>query len=112
MQLSDLKTVLAGVLPGKVTYYMWPVNESPALPFICFYATGADNFGADNIVYHSNTPVRIELYEELKDLALEGQLEAAFTASELFWTREETYIDDEHCYMIIYEVTIHGREQG
>lgn len=106
MQISDLKTVLLSVLPNKVTYRSWPVNQAPQLPFICFFATGSDNFGADNIVYHSRTPIQIELYEELKDLTLEGQLETALNDAGLFWNRQETYLDDEKCYMMIYEVTI------
>lgn len=108
MTLADLMTKLDLVLHGKVTYRSWPVGEAPQLPFICFMATGSDNFGADNIVYHSRTPVRIELYEVSKDLTLEGQLEAALTDAGLFWEREETYLDDEKCYEIIYEVTLNG----
>lgn len=108
MTLKELKTVLLGVLPEKVTYRAWPVGDAPKLPYICYFSTGSDNFAADNIVYHSGTPVRIELYEELKDLTLEGQLEAALTAAGIFWERDETYINDERCYMIIYEVSIHG----
>lgn len=108
MTLEALKQVLAGVLPDKVTYRAWPVGEAPQLPYICYMATGSDNFAADNIVYHSATPVRIELYEELKDLTLEGQLEAALTGAGIYWDRDETYIDDERCYLIIYEVEING----
>ena len=108
MTLSELKQLLTGVLPDKVTYRAWPVNEAPQLPYICYFATGSDNFAADNIVYHSATPVRVELYEETKDLTLEGQLEAALTAAGIYWDREETKIDDERCYLIIYEVEING----
>lgn len=108
MTLADLKTVLEGVMPDKVTYRTWPVGEGPQLPYVCYFATGSDNFAADNIVYHSATPVRIELYEELKDLTLEGQLEVALTGAGIYWNRDETYIDDERCYLIIYEVKING----
>lgn len=108
MQLSDLATLLERTLPNKVTYRSWPVAKAPQLPFICFMATGADNFAADNVVYHSATPVRIELYTALKDLAQEQTLEAALTNAGIFWERDETYIDTEHVYLIIYEVTING----
>lgn len=108
MTLSELKQLLAGVLPDKVTYRAWPVGEAPQLPYICYFATGSDNFAADNIVYHSSTPVRIELYEDLKDLILEGEIEDALNGAGLYWVREETYIDDERCHLIIYEVEING----
>lgn len=108
MQLSDLKSILEGVLPDGVVYRNWPVGEAPPLPYICYMATGSDDFAADNINYYSGTPVRIELYEETKSLTLEQQLEAALTTAGIFWSRDETYIDTEKCNLLIYEVTIHG----
>lgn len=108
MTLSELKQLLAGVLPDKVTYRAWPEGEAPQLPYICYFATGSDNFAADNIVYYSSTPVRIELYEDLKDLTLEGEVEDALNGAGLYWDRDESYIDDERCYLIIYEVEING----
>lgn len=108
MTLAQLKEILEGVLPGKVTYRSWPVGDAPQLPYICYFSTGSDNFAADNIVYHSGTPVQIELYEETKSLTQEEALQTALTSAGIYWDREETYIDDERCYMIIYEVSIHG----
>lgn len=108
MTLKNLAEVLGAVLPDKVAYEAFPVGEAPDLPYIAYMATGSDNFAADNVVYFSKTPVRIELYERLKDLALEGRLETALTSAGLFWERDETYISDEGCYLIIYEVTING----
>ena len=108
MTLTELKAVLESAMPDKVTYRAWPVNEAPQLPYICYFATGSDNFGADNIVYHSATPVRIELYEETKNLTTEGTFESALTSAGIYWDRDETYLDDERCYLIIYEVTING----
>lgn len=117
MTLALLRTLLDGVLPGKVAYYAFPEGEAKPLPFICYYSTGSDNFGADNVVFHSNTPARIELYEKTKDftlpnqlITLEKQLEDALTASSLFWEREETYVESERCFLIIYEVTLNGRK--
>ena len=108
MTLSELFTVLDGVLPGKVAYYSWPVGEAPPLPFICYFSTGTENFGADNIVYHSGTNIRIELYTEQKDQATEASLQAALTSAGLFWTREDLFLNDERCFETIYEVTING----
>lgn len=108
MTLSELKTLLNTVLPDKVAYYAFPPKEAPLLPYITFYMTGSDNFGADNIVYHAATPVRIELYEALRDSTTEGSLESALTKAGLYWTRDDAYIDDEKCYELIYEVHTHG----
>lgn len=108
MTIAQLKTVLNTVLPGKVTFYAWPVGEAPQLPYICYYSTGSDNFAADNVVYSSRRPVRIELYTETKDLATEAAVEQALTASGIYWDRDESYIDDEQVYLTIYEVEING----
>ena len=108
MTLQELNTALSAVLPGKVVYNAWPVGEAPALPFICYFSTGSDNFAADNIVFNSSRPVRIELYTKQKDLATEAALEAKLTHEGIYWTRDESYIDDEKVFLTVYEVTING----
>ena len=108
MTLQELNTALSAVLPGKVVYNAWPVGEAPALPYMCYYSTGADNFGADNKVYNSNRNVRIELYTRSKDLTTEAALEAKLGLSGLYWTRDESFIDDEKVFLTVYEVQING----
>lgn len=108
MTLAELNTTLSAVLPGRIVYNAWPVGEAPPLPYVCYYSTGSDNFAADNVVYDSNRPVRIELYTRSKDLTTEAAVEAALTGAGIYWTRDESYIDDEKVFMTIYEVTING----
>lgn len=108
MNITQLAALLDSILPGKVTYYAWRVGDAPPLPYICYYSTGSDNFAADNIVYHSRRPVRIELYTKTKDLATEAAVEQALTAAGIYWDRDESYIDDEQVYLTIYEVEING----
>ena len=106
MTLAELNTTLSAVLPGRIVYNAWPVGEAPPLPYVCYYSTGSDNFAADKVVYDSNRPVRIELYTRSKDLATEAAVEAALTGAGIYWSRDESYIDDEKVYLTIYEVTI------
>lgn len=106
MTLSELKTALSAVLPDKVIYNAWPIGEAPPLPYICYYSTGAANFAADNVVYNSDRDVRIELYAKNKDTDTEAAIEAALNGAGLYWTRDESYINDEKVYLTIYEVTI------
>lgn len=108
MTLAELKTLLAGVLPGKVAYDHFPVDEAPAVPYITLFLTGSDNWAADNVAYFERQPVSIELYEKARDFTLEGQLEAALTGAGLYWERTDAYIEDDKVYEIIYEVEIHG----
>ena len=108
MTLAELNTTLSAVLPGRIVYNAWPVGEAPPLPYVCYYSTGSDNFAADNVAYDSNRPVRIELYTRSKDLTTEAAVEAALTGAGIYWSRDESYIDDEKVFMTIYEVTING----
>ena len=109
MTLSELYTALNDI-PGfkdKVVYHHWPTPESiPALPFIVYMEEGSDNFGADNIVYKAINNVRIELYTENKDTTSESAIENMLTSNTIYWEKDETYIDDERCYEIIYSIEV------
>lgn len=88
----------------KVTYYEWPLNEAPALPFICFFSEQDANFGADNINYFHTPRFSVELYTKARDLDAEAALEAAFTSAGLFYTKESAYLNDERCQMTVYTI--------
>lgn len=108
MTLTELKQTLTAItgFADKVTYYAWPEGTAPALPFICFFETGADNFAADGIVFCSSPSVSIELYTKLKDEVTEGAVEAALTAADLYFTKQEQYLGDEKCYLVLYTVNL------
>jgi hypothetical protein len=55
-------------------------------------------------VYYHYDDVRVELYTALKDQALEAKVEEALSG--FHWKKEETYIDTQRCYMIIYEIEV------
>lgn len=105
MTLADLNLILNSIdgFSGKVAYRSFPVDEAPQLPFITYYENYANNFSADGIVHFSAPHVTIELYTEARDLASEQKIENALTTNNLFYTKDITYVDDEKCYMVIYE---------
>ena len=107
MTLSDIYDVLNSVLEGKVAYRAFRKEDVPKPPYIVFLSTGTDNYAADNSVHFERTNIRIELYEVDRDLTTEASLEAKLTAAGLFWERDDTYIDNEKLYELIYEVQIH-----
>lgn len=72
------------------------------LPFICYRNDFDENMPADNSVYFSNHHFVIELYEKYKSKDTEGLLENVLR--EYYYTKTESYINDEACYMITYEV--------
>ncbi len=102
MTLDELKIALETVLPHKVAYKSFPEGQAPALPYIVFWSTGSDNFGADNNVYHTKRTVRVELLSQSKDIKTEQSIEAVLP----YWTRTEDYIDDEKCFLTIYETEV------
>lgn len=108
MTLAELYNALKSItgFSNKVVYRAWPVGEAPPLPFIVFLVEGSDNFGADNIVYKAINRVNIELYSKNKDTVSEGLIESLLESLSIYWEKDETYLDDEQCYEIIYSIEV------
>lgn len=108
MTLSDLREGLESIegFENKVAYRAFPEKEAPELPFICFLETDSDNFNADNHAYLKVKVVDIELYSKLKDINSEGLIESKLDELSLPFRKDETYIDSEKCYEIIYTVEV------
>lgn len=108
MTLAELNTQLKSLtgFSKKVVYRAWPVGQAPSLPFICFMVDESDNFGADDIVYKAINRVNIELYSKNKDTVSEGLIESLLGSLSIYWEKNETYIDDEQCYEIIYTIEV------
>ena len=81
-------------------------GESPDPPFFCFLYPQAEEFGADNIVYHSFSHLDIEVYTDRKDAELEQKVEAVLSAYELFYNKSEVWIEEEKMYEVLYELTV------
>lgn len=108
MTLAELNTALKTItgFSTKVVYRAWPVGQAPPLPFITYMVDDSDNFGADDIVYKAINRVNIELYSKNKDTVSEGLIEALLESLSIYWEKDETYIDDEQCYEIIYTIEV------
>ena len=77
-------------------------GESPEPPFICYLIPGSDNFAADGRVYFKLNEVRIEIYTDFKDVALESRLEDVLDRHEIFYNKSETWIQSEKLYEVMY----------
>lgn len=108
--LNELFEILNSIdgFDGKVAYRMFPIGEAPELPFICYLETYSENFKADGKVYRKIQNVDIELYTLTKDITSEKLVEKALNDNDIAWDKEEEYLDDEHCYEIIYSITLQG----
>lgn len=67
-----------------------------------------DHFAADGKVYYKINEVRIELYTDSKDLAVEQRLEAVLDKRGIFYAKSETWIDSEKLYEVLYQFEQEG----
>ena len=81
-------------------------GESPDPPFICYLLPGSNNFAADGKVYFSLNPVRIELYTDSKDLAVERKVEMVLDDSGIFYNKSEVWIQSEKLYEVLYSFEV------
>lgn len=83
-------------------YHHFAEGESPEPPFICYLLSGSNNFSADGKVYYKINEVHIELYIDLKDLAVEQQLEDVLDEQGIFYKKSLTWIESEKLYEVLY----------
>ena len=83
-------------------YHHFAEGEAPEPAFICYLLPGSNNFSADGKVYYKINEVHIELYTDLKDLAVEQQLEDVLDEHGIFYNKSETWIESEKLYEVLY----------
>lgn len=103
MTLENLKDILE-TTGFPVTYRKWNNGAAPPLPYICYLVAYSNNFAADGVVYAKIDHIQVELYTALKDPEAEEKVEIAL--SSFVWEKDETYIDSEKCYQILYEIEV------
>lgn len=104
MTLDGLYDILKVVYP--TAYWSFPDGEAPDMPYIVYFETSTDNFGADNKVYHVKRGVSVELMTKTKDPTAESTVEAALDGAGIFWNKTETHLDDEDAYEVIYDLEV------
>lgn len=106
MTSEQMRALLEGVngFADKVTYWEWPIGESPSLPFVCFFSNEDTEFAADNINYYARQRFAVELYSKYRDRATEALFEAAFKENNLYYTKEAEYLADERCWVTVYTI--------
>lgn len=84
------------------SYYQFNNDTAVAPPFICYFYTGDNDLLADNTNYQKIENLVVELYTDEKDFANEALIETALNDAGLVYNREESYLDSEKLYMVIY----------
>lgn len=105
MTPSEVKSMVEELgIPS--TYYEFADNTELAPPFVCYFFTSSNDLSADNINYCHIERLVIELYTDVKDFALEKNLEQILTNHEIFYAKEETNLDSERMHETIYQSDI------
>lgn len=89
-----------------LAYDHFAEGESPEPPFICYLLPGSNNFAADGKVYFKINQVRIELYTDSKDLAVERKVETVLDDSGIFYNKSEVWIQSEKLYEVLYSFEV------
>lgn len=77
-------------------------GEAPEPPFVCYLLPGSHNFAADGRVYHKSSEVRVEVYTDRKELALEARVEDVLDGHGIFYNKSEVWIEGERLYEVLY----------
>lgn len=105
MTRQELKTIFEkdGI---PTAFCAFPEGQAPPLPFKCWITPYSNNFAADNRVYSKGIHVQLELYTQLCDPETEALVEDNLEAEGLYWEKSQDYLEDEKCYMTIYEMEV------
>ena len=87
-------------------YHHFEEGQSPNPPFLVYLYPGTNNFSADGAVYQGINQLDIELYTNKKDLEAEKRVEAVLKEHGFFYEKNETYIETEKMYEVLYETEV------
>lgn len=87
-------------------YHHFEEGQSPDPPFLVYLYPGTNNFSADGAVYQGINQLDMELYTEKKDLEAEKKVEAVLKKHGFFYEKNETYLESEKMFEVIYETEV------
>ena len=109
--MDDLMTLMTEIgLP--FAYDHFAEGEAVNPPFITFLMPSSDNFSADGIVYLKVDVVHIELYTDEKNPETEQMVETVLDAHGIFYDKNETWIESEKLYEVLYAFERKGTENA
>ena len=103
MTHDDLLTILNSTdLPVAYSHF----SKSQSAPFVVFLRTNSDNVYADDSIVNQFNNYRIELYTDKKEAKTEKLVEDALLENGINYTIDESYIESEKRFLIVYEIQI------
>ena len=104
MTYKEVNTMMASI--GIDYAYDHFTDTGHELPFICFMYGNSEDLSADNVNYQKIRALDIELYTENKDFTLEETVEDVLNTFGFVYTREESFLDSEQMYEVIYHTSV------
>lgn len=102
MTLKELKELLeTSQMPVAFNHF----KTAQKLPYIVYIIADNNQLAADNVVYHSDPFIQVELYTERKDMDSEATVESLIGPL-YFYMKEEGYLPDEQMYLVTYRFTL------
>lgn len=111
MTYKEVNTVLASI-GIDYAYDHFTDDTGHELPFICFMYSNSSDLEADNINYQKIRALDIELYTKNKDFELEETVESVLNENGFVYTKEETYIESERMYEVIFHTSVAISDEG
>ena len=105
MTHAEIATMIASI-GVPYAYYQFPEGTGQAPPFICFFYSYSNDEVADNTNYQKIDHLVIELYTENKDFNMEKAVEGALSEAGLVYARQETYVDTERLFEVVFETDV------
>ncbi|WP_449460449.1 hypothetical protein [Streptococcus suis] len=105
MSLKDFYRLIKG-LGYPLAYHHFEEGRVLGPPYLLYWVSGSENKGADNMAYHKQEEVLLEVYTKIKNLDLEGQVEALLDTHRIYFDKVETYLTTEKLYQVTYHITL------
>lgn len=77
-------------------------NSAPALPWCVYYLDELNGFCADSTMYARHNSWIVEHYYKTYSASIESNLETALINSFGTFRKDETWVEDEGCYLNTY----------
>ena len=107
MTHDELSAILDTVPDVPFAYYQFNAQYAPDLPFGVFMRKSTETQKADGISVAKTSTYHIELYTDIKNPEIEAKLEKVLTDADIpFDIVQETYIDSEKMFEVVYEIII------
>ncbi len=108
IRFEDIYPLLqrAGI-PTAYKQFSGTAKEIPDPPYLVYYETASDNFGADNVVHTEVLPIVVELYTDMcRDFELEFRIKKLLLEAGLYYNTNQGDIPEENVHITYFTFTI------